>query len=52
LRLEGQLGEVLFTRQHKRMQLIQARELLDRHVQMVSATLEEAITSSDLPLVR
>ena len=40
--LEAELGEVLFTRQRKQMQLTQAGELLYQHVQTVLTTLEEA----------
>jgi DNA-binding transcriptional LysR family regulator len=40
--LEAELGEVLFTRQRKQMQLTQAGELLYQHVQTVLATLDEA----------
>jgi DNA-binding transcriptional LysR family regulator len=40
--LEAELGEVLFSRQRKQMQLTQAGELFYQHVQTVLATLEEA----------
>jgi DNA-binding transcriptional LysR family regulator len=42
--LEAELGEVLFTRQRKQMQLTQAGEILYQHVQRVFATIEEAKT--------
>src|SRR5262245_12588592 len=40
--LEAELGEALFVRQRKQMQLTQAGEIFYRHVQTVLATLEEA----------
>jgi DNA-binding transcriptional LysR family regulator len=42
--LEAELGEALFARHRKQMQLTQAGEILYRHVQTVLATLEEAKT--------
>jgi DNA-binding transcriptional LysR family regulator len=42
--LETALGEALFTRHHKQMQLTPAGEILYRHVQTVLTTLEEAKT--------
>jgi DNA-binding transcriptional LysR family regulator len=42
--LEAELGEVLFTRQRKQMQLTQAGEILYQHVQTVLAKIEEAKT--------
>lgn len=42
--LEAALGEALFARQRKQMQLTQAGEILYRHVQTVLTTLEEART--------
>jgi DNA-binding transcriptional LysR family regulator len=42
--LEAELGEVLFARHRKQMQLTQAGEIFYRHVQTVLATLEEAKT--------
>jgi DNA-binding transcriptional LysR family regulator len=40
--LEAELGEALFARQRRQMQLTQAGEIFYRHVQTVLATLEEA----------
>ncbi len=42
--LEAELGEALFLRQRKQMQLTQAGEIFYRHVQTVLTTLEEART--------
>ena len=42
--LEAELGEALFTRHRKQMQLTQAGDIFYRHVQTVLTTLEEAKT--------
>jgi DNA-binding transcriptional LysR family regulator len=42
--LETELGEALFARHHKQMQLTQAGEIFYRHVQTVLTTLEDAKT--------
>jgi len=42
--LEAALGEALFTRHRKQMQLTQAGEISSRHVQTVLTTLEDAKT--------